>query len=283
MPNTVAIKQISLMNPNSPSFITTFNDPTFLANMQAFAQETGLYFEPESVYNPSESETRDAYNESVDEILGRIFLSNGNGAQIKINGASSAIGHGSSTQAKLIAYDYRTPVENENYAYTLPTSAVLSHHTANVSASSQGFLSYVALGDYVLLGLSTGSPKYMDVMFDKKHGTISYFAPSSSTATQLVTILDSDHTKVQTQLKSFNDHASISSLAPLVIPSLGIVCDDVFVPFYMQAQERCQQFISNENTYFSSGCAWKYYNSSSSTNNNPHFVVRVPQETGGST
>ena len=273
MASTVQVKTISLNDPQYPSRIVPYDDASFLTNMSTFVSDTGLTFEASSIFD---SETgKDKYGDNPTNSLGRIFLSNAtNGPHIKINVTYSGYGYAT----KLRSYAYRTPVTGEDYPYTLPSDVELSHQkTENYSTTAS--LHYVVLGSVVLISLSDGSGVYYDVMFDKERKTLSYFTPSSP---NYLTTINQIGSLVTVQIKTFNDHASVVSLAPLVIPSLGIACDNIFVPFYMKAQEPSEQFVCNDNVYFTSGCVWKFYNSSSTYNNYPHFVVRAPESSQSS-
>lgn len=268
MSNTIQVKTISLNDPLYPSRIVPRDNAEFLLYMATFVSDTGLSFEASTVYNADTG--YDKYGENPDNSLGRIFLSDAlNGPHIKINVTYS--GYGYATMLK--SYAYRTPVEEQTYPYALPAAVELNHQkTANNSTSAS--FHYAVLGSVVLISVADGSGVYHDVMFDKERKTLSYFTPS---APNTLTTINNIGSLVATTLKTYNDHASVVSLAPLVVPSLGIACDNIFVPFYMKAQEPSQQFICNDNVYFTSGCVWKYYNSSSSSNNYPHFIVRAPQ------
>lgn len=143
----------------------------------------------------------------------------------------------------------------------------LTHHReAIVTANAVGpALHYVNLDNYTLIGLCSGSPKQLDIIFDKNNGAILYLSDDGLT----LTMIDEYGNLGNVPTQNFIDSSNIVSLMPLAVPDLDIVYDDLFLAGYMRAYQHPQQFDIDGYSYFTSG------NPSSEYINAPQFVVKI--------
>lgn len=145
------------------------------------------------------------------------------------------------------------------------SSVTLSHQSGTTGSGTGPSLYAIASGNFVLLSIATGSPDQMDVIVDKTNNCIGYI---SDTGTSF-TLLDQSGNAHVIPLPDFVDTPDAVSLAPVVVPEMDIVYDDLFLASYMRAHQRIQQFPIGDNTYFASG------NPYVGKTNAGQFVVRI--------
>ena len=143
----------------------------------------------------------------------------------------------------------------------------ISHQTATTSGSKGPVLHYIKIDNYVCLGISTGSIKQMDVILDTKNHVIAFNQYNSSTYESVFKFVNGSGQTATFTPTAFVDTTTAVSLAPILVPELGLVYDDMFTPYNMRASNTVQQYIINDVSYFASG------NPNTNSNTAPQFVV----------
>lgn len=146
-------------------------------------------------------------------------------------------------------------------------STQITHQSATTSGSKGPVLHYIKIGNYVCIGISTGSITQMDVVLDLKNHVIAFNQYNSSTNVSVFKFVNGSGETATFNPSAYVDATTAVSLAPILVPELGLVYDDLFTAFNMRASNTIQQYIINDESFFASG------NPNTNSSTAPQFVV----------
>ena len=146
-------------------------------------------------------------------------------------------------------------------------STEITHQNATTSGSKGPVLHYIKIGTYVCIGISTGSITQMDVVLDLKNHVIAFNQYNSSTNVSVFKFVNGSGETATFNPSAYVDATTAVSLAPILVPELGLVYDDLFTAFNMRASNTIQQYIINDESFFASG------NPNTNSSTAPQFVV----------
>lgn len=117
-------------------------------------------------------------------------------------------------------------------------------------------------GNLLLLGIGSGTPSHMDILLDKEHHLI-VFLPDSGNELHILT----ESGLFKQSLDDAVTHNSFVSLAPLIIPELGISIPDVYLSSVSNSTLYSRQFTNGNDVFVSSGNA--------ASNAKTNFVMKL--------
>lgn len=153
------------------------------------------------------------------------------------------------------------------YVHDGSTSTEVRHQSATTSGSKGPVLHYIKIGNYVCLGISTGSIKQMDVVLDLKNHVIAFNQYNSSTYASVFKFVNASGNTADITPSGYTDSNTAVSFAPIVVPEFDLIYDDLFLPKTMRASKIIQQYIINDESFFASG------NPNTNSSTAPQFVV----------
>lgn len=153
------------------------------------------------------------------------------------------------------------------YACDGTNTIEISHQSATTSGSKGPVLHYIKIGNYVCIGISTGSVKQMDVILDMKNHIIAFNQYNSSTYASVFKFVNSSGNTAEIAPSGYANSNTAVSFASIVVPEFDLIYDDLFLPKTMRASKIIQQYIINDESFFASG------NPNTNSSTAPQFVV----------